>query len=218
MRASIHARLPAPQPTHRGPRKGIANGRDAGTCEEGDPSAGSCVAVLGASTDPRWGNRHGHRDWLIGLVFDRIRTGGQGNGCTRAPALPRTCLHHQYRALHRHVAGALQGYLALISVRTADRLCALKVRASAGLVTLPLSIESAADNFSAAWSNSPGSYRPCGSSVGDICAQLYESDQPLPVLPKTFALLGCQRLRLRLGRGTYRSAQRCLNSALITLP
>ena len=48
-------------------------------------------------------------------AFDRIRTGGQGNGYTAAPALPRACLHHEYSALHRDVAGAVQGYRALIS-------------------------------------------------------------------------------------------------------
>jgi hypothetical protein len=32
---------------------------------------------------------------------------------TAAPALPGACLDHQYRALHGHVAGAVQGYLAL---------------------------------------------------------------------------------------------------------
>jgi hypothetical protein len=38
----IHARFPAPLPTHRGP-VGIANGREQEPAEEGDPSAGSCV-------------------------------------------------------------------------------------------------------------------------------------------------------------------------------
>ena len=47
-------------------------------------------------------------------AFNRIRTGGQGNGHTTAPALPRTCLDHEYRAIHSDVAGAVQGYLALI--------------------------------------------------------------------------------------------------------
>src|SRR6478735_11407218 len=45
--------------------------------------------------------------------LDRIRSGGQGNGHTAAPALPRACLDHEYRALYGHVAGAVQGYLAL---------------------------------------------------------------------------------------------------------
>jgi hypothetical protein len=35
----VHARFPAPLPTHRGP-VGIANGRDAGTCRGGDPLGG----------------------------------------------------------------------------------------------------------------------------------------------------------------------------------
>ena len=48
-------------------------------------------------------------------AFDRIRTGGPGNGHTAAPALPGACLDHEYRALHGDVAGAVQGYLALIS-------------------------------------------------------------------------------------------------------
>jgi integrase len=48
-------------------------------------------------------------------AFDRIRTGGPGNGHKTAPALPRTCLDHEYRALHCDVAGALQGYLAQVS-------------------------------------------------------------------------------------------------------
>ena len=47
-------------------------------------------------------------------AFNRIRTGGQGNGHTTAPALPRTCLDHEYRAIHSDVAGAVQEYLALI--------------------------------------------------------------------------------------------------------
>jgi hypothetical protein len=47
-------------------------------------------------------------------AFNRIRTGGQGNGHTTAPALPRTCFDHEYRAIHSDVAGAVQGYLALI--------------------------------------------------------------------------------------------------------
>jgi hypothetical protein len=47
-------------------------------------------------------------------ALDRIRTGGQGNGHTAAPALPRACLDHEYCAVHRDVAGAVQGYLALI--------------------------------------------------------------------------------------------------------
>ena len=38
----IHARFPAPLPTHWGP-VGIANGREQEPAEEGDPSAGSCV-------------------------------------------------------------------------------------------------------------------------------------------------------------------------------
>jgi integrase len=46
--------------------------------------------------------------------LDRIRTGGQGNGHTTAPALPRTCLDYKHRAIHSDVAGAVQGYLALI--------------------------------------------------------------------------------------------------------
>jgi integrase len=48
-------------------------------------------------------------------AFDGIRTGGPGNGHTAAPALPGACLDHEHRALHRNVAGALQGHLALIS-------------------------------------------------------------------------------------------------------
>ena len=47
-------------------------------------------------------------------AFNRIRTGGQGNGHTTAPALPRTCLDHEHRAIHSDVAGAVQGYLAVI--------------------------------------------------------------------------------------------------------
>ena len=47
-------------------------------------------------------------------AFDGLRTGGQGNGHTAAPALPRACLDHEYRAIHSDVAGAVQGYLALI--------------------------------------------------------------------------------------------------------
>ncbi len=47
-------------------------------------------------------------------AFHWIRTGGQGNGYTAASALPRACLDHEYRALHGHVAGAVQGCLALI--------------------------------------------------------------------------------------------------------
>ena len=43
----------------------------------------------------------------------RHSTGGQGNGHTAAPALPRACLDHEYRAIHSDVAGAVQGYLAL---------------------------------------------------------------------------------------------------------
>jgi integrase len=50
-------------------------------------------------------------------AFDRIRIGGQGNGHKAAPALPGACLDHQYRALHGHVAGAIQGHLALSSTR-----------------------------------------------------------------------------------------------------
>jgi hypothetical protein len=49
-------------------------------------------------------------------AFDGIRTGGPGNGHTAAPALPGACLDHEYCALHRDVAGAIQGYLALILI------------------------------------------------------------------------------------------------------
>ena len=49
----------------------------------------------------------------IAPPLDRIRSGGQGNGHTAAPALPRACLDHEYRALYGHVAGAVQEYLAL---------------------------------------------------------------------------------------------------------
>jgi hypothetical protein len=48
-------------------------------------------------------------------AFDGIRTGGQGNGHTAAPALPGAYFDHEYRALHRDFAGAVQGYRALIS-------------------------------------------------------------------------------------------------------
>jgi integrase len=46
-------------------------------------------------------------------AFDGLRTGGQGNGHTAASALPRACLDHEHCPLHRDVAGAVQGYLAL---------------------------------------------------------------------------------------------------------
>jgi hypothetical protein len=46
-------------------------------------------------------------------AFDRIRTGSQGNGYTAAPALPRTCLDHEYSALHGHVPRVVQRHLAL---------------------------------------------------------------------------------------------------------
>jgi hypothetical protein len=49
----------------------------------------------------------------IAPPLDWIRSGGQGNGHTAAPKLPRACLDHEYRALYGHVAGAVQGYLAL---------------------------------------------------------------------------------------------------------
>jgi len=44
---------------------------------------------------------------------------GRGMDTRTPPALPGACLHHQYRALHSNVAGALQGYLALISIQRA---------------------------------------------------------------------------------------------------
>jgi hypothetical protein len=53
----------------------------------------------------------------IAPPLDRIRSGGQGNGHTAAPALPRACLDHEYRALYGHVAGAVQGYLALTATQ-----------------------------------------------------------------------------------------------------
>jgi hypothetical protein len=48
-------------------------------------------------------------------AFDRIRTGGQGNGHTATSALPRACLNHEHRALHGDVARTVQRHLALIS-------------------------------------------------------------------------------------------------------
>jgi integrase len=49
----------------------------------------------------------------IAPPLDRVRSGGQGNGHTAAPALSGPCLHHEYRPLHCDVAGAVQGHLAL---------------------------------------------------------------------------------------------------------
>ena len=49
----------------------------------------------------------------VHVPFYWIRTSGQGNGHTAAPALPGACFDHEYSALHCDVAGALQGYLAL---------------------------------------------------------------------------------------------------------
>ena len=47
--------------------------------------------------------------------FHGIRAGGARHGYAPASALPRACLDHEHRPLHRDVAGAVQGYLALIS-------------------------------------------------------------------------------------------------------
>jgi type 1 fimbriae regulatory protein FimB/type 1 fimbriae regulatory protein FimE len=43
----------------------------------------------------------------IAPPLDRVRSGGQGNGHTAAPALPRACLDNEYRAIYRNVAGAV---------------------------------------------------------------------------------------------------------------
>jgi len=45
--------------------------------------------------------------------LDGIRVGSPRNGYTAPPALPRACFDHEYSSLHRDVAGAVQGYLAL---------------------------------------------------------------------------------------------------------
>jgi hypothetical protein len=45
--------------------------------------------------------------------LDGIRVGSPRNGYTAPPALPRACFDHEYRSLHRNVAGAVQGHLAL---------------------------------------------------------------------------------------------------------
>ena len=63
-------------------------------------------------------SRHGRTISVPGACphatsLDRIRPGGKGNGHTTPPALPGACPDHQYCTLHRHVPGALQGYLAL---------------------------------------------------------------------------------------------------------
>jgi hypothetical protein len=73
----------------------------------------------------------------IAMAFDGLRTGGQGNGYTPAPALPGACLHHEYRALHGDVAGAVQGHLALISTRPLPHLPAWLGRGATTIIEPP---------------------------------------------------------------------------------
>ena len=50
-------------------------------------------------------------------ALDRIRAGGPWNGYQTASALPRARFDHQYGALHRHVARAVQGHLAALTFK-----------------------------------------------------------------------------------------------------
>jgi hypothetical protein len=53
----------------------------------------------------------------IAQSLDRIRTSGPGYRHQTASALPRARFDHQYGALHRHVAGAVQGHLAALTFK-----------------------------------------------------------------------------------------------------
>ena len=53
----------------------------------------------------------------IHVHLDRIRPGGPWNGHQTASALPRARFNHQYGALHRHVARAVQEHLAALSFK-----------------------------------------------------------------------------------------------------
>ena len=47
------------------------------------------------------------------LAFDGVRSSGQGHGHAAPTTLFGRCQHHQHGALHRDVAGAFQGHLAV---------------------------------------------------------------------------------------------------------
>jgi hypothetical protein len=70
------------------------------------PSAETCLKSSAGTDSPR--------PLYFAIFLPPIANSIPGNGHTAAPALPGACLDHEYGALHSHVAGALQGYLALI--------------------------------------------------------------------------------------------------------
>jgi integrase len=49
--------------------------------------------------------------------FLRLRPGEQGDGYAKAPALPRPCLNHEHGEVQRDEPRAIQGYLAVASLR-----------------------------------------------------------------------------------------------------